>query len=134
MVDSKKLKMNTDINDFDTIKEISTSYSYLIMPRYGINLFKLFNLRKGKFTNESIYSLGLQLLDILEQIHRAGHVFNDLKLDNMMLDLDYDDSKLKTSQENIFEKNKVTLIDFGFATTYIDEESQQHIKKKHLGK
>ena len=56
------------------------------MPRYGIDLHKLFMLRKGQFTPQQICSLGIQLLNVFEQVHTAGYVFNDLKLDNILLD------------------------------------------------
>ena len=40
--------------------------SFMVMPRYGIDLHKLFMLRKCKFTPEQIYSLGIQLVNALE--------------------------------------------------------------------
>jgi len=59
-------------------------------------------------------------------------VFNDLKLDNILLDYGTDIKELRTTKENIFEKHNVTLIDFGFATNYIDEEESRHVKKELL--
>ena len=41
-------------------------YSYLVMPRYGINLETLFMKRNEKFTKEQVCSLGIQLLNILQ--------------------------------------------------------------------
>lgn len=38
--------------------------------------------------------------------------------------------KMSTSEENIFENNNINLIDFGFATQYIDEETKEHVKKQ----
>ena len=67
---------------------------YMIMPRYGMNLEKLFLKRKMQFSEEEILSLGLQLVNILEQIHDAGFVFNDLKLDNILLDNGVSESEL----------------------------------------
>lgn len=34
----------------------------------------------------SIYDLGLKLLDLLEVVHGAGYVYNDLSLENVVLD------------------------------------------------
>ena len=82
-------------------------------------------------TKESIYSLGLQLLDVFKLIHQTGHVYNDLKLDNILLGLNCDASYLKTTQENFFEDNNVNLIDFGFASKYLDESTLEHISKEH---
>ena len=71
----------------DTIfdKNNSQVMTYIVMTRHGMDLNKLFGKRKCFFTNESIYSLGIQLISIFEQIHLAGFVFNDLKLDNLVL-------------------------------------------------
>jgi len=55
------------------------------MPRMHMNLQTFFDKRK-EFSDKSIYSLGIQLLNIFEQIHEAGFVYNDLKLDNLMID------------------------------------------------
>ena len=56
------------------------------MPRYGITLHELFEARECNLPTEAIYSLGIQLLNIMEQIHSNGYIFNDLKLDNLLLD------------------------------------------------
>ena len=102
------------------------------MARYGQNLEQLFFLRKGIFTTESIFSLGLQLIYILEQVHAAGLTYNDLKLDNILLDYGTDVEELSKTQENIFESNNITLIDFGFATEYHDGATQKHMKKQYV--
>lgn len=56
----------------------------MIMPRYGINLEQYFLNQKHKFSQISIFSLGIRLIKIFEVIHSAGYVYNDLKLDNIM--------------------------------------------------
>ena len=73
------------------------------MPRLSVNLQDVFIKRKAHFTNLQIYSLGIQLLNILEQIHAAGFVYNDLKLDNLMLDHDVNDVVAFETNEDIFE-------------------------------
>ena len=105
---------------------------YLVMPMYGLCLQDVFESRKGQFTHESICSLGVQLINIFERIHDAGYVFNDLKLDNLMFDVDANSQQLKKSKLNIFEKNNVNIIDFGYATPYLLEDDKTHIKKSQL--
>ena len=115
LVDSSKLKSDMKFNE-----ENSKIYTYLVMPRLGMNLLDLLRARDINYTEESIFSLGIQLLNILEKVHSAGFVFNDLKLDNLLLDFDADVSKLKEDFVNdIFATNNINLIDFGFATTYL---------------
>ena len=41
-------------------------YSYVIMPRLGKNLDTIFRKRNFEFTKEQIYSLVIQLVNILE--------------------------------------------------------------------
>ena len=55
-----------------------------------MTLQTLFNESKGCFTYESICSLGIQLTNIFERIHCAGYVYNDLNLDNLLLNIDVD--------------------------------------------
>ena len=72
----------------------------------------------------------------MEQIHTAGFVFNDLKLDNLMLDhdapLDDDTLSCNEANETIFDKCNVNIIDFGFATSFVDSTTGEHIKKEEV--
>ena len=38
-----------------------------------------------KFSHKTIYQLGIRLIDIFERIHDAGLIYNDLKLDNILV-------------------------------------------------
>lgn len=79
--------------------------SYVIMPRLGINLQELFYQRGYRFTDEQILSLSLQILDIIEHIHSAGIIYNDLKLDNLLFDFNANVAYLKSTNDNIFENH-----------------------------
>ena len=68
----------------------------------------------------------------MEQIHKIGYVFNDLKLDNILFDIGLDPQYLIKTNDNIFESFKVNLIDFGFATEYLDQDTGEHLRKKQL--
>ena len=48
----------------------------------------------------------IQLISILQLVHHSQLIYNDLKPENIMINR---------------ETGKVTLIDFGFATSYFDE-------------
>ena len=56
------------------------------------------------------------LVSALEIIHEAGYCYNDLKLDNVMIEL---------------RKNKeprTVLIDYGMATRFIDKKTGEHLE------
>ena len=45
----------------------------------------------------------IQIINILEQIHTAGYIFNDLKLDNFMMDFGFGEKQaVSDAEENIF--------------------------------
>ena len=60
-------------------------------------------MENNSITSESIYSLGIQLLNILEELHSAGIIFNDLKLDNLLLDFKTDMKLLSKANGDIFD-------------------------------
>ena len=70
---------------------------------------------------------------MLEQIHMSGYVYNDLKLDNLMTD---HNCKLprESKGENVFEDVKLTIIDFGFATKYVQLGQGENKKTVHKPK
>lgn len=45
---------------------------YFIMPRYGQNLESILRERDYTVLDENVYSLGLQLINILEQISQVA--------------------------------------------------------------
>ena len=59
--------------------------SYIIMPRLGENLDYYFEAMRCTIPEASVYSLGIKILTLLECVHETGYVFNDLKLDNLMV-------------------------------------------------
>ena len=83
----------------------------------------------------SCYQLGIHILNMFEQIHAAGYVYNDLKLDNLITNhlckLPKDGS-----HRNVFANVPLNIIDFGFATEYVksghdenDKEATVHKRK-----
>ena len=69
--------------------EQAPKMSFVVMPRYGINVEQYFEATKTNFSKVSAYYIGYALLQLFEQVHRAGYVFNDLKPDNLMTCLDH---------------------------------------------
>lgn len=64
--------------------------------------------------------MGLQILDILEAIHSTGHVYNNLKLENVALDVG---QKMTVNKHGIvtYEKGtRLNLLDFSKISLYVD--------------
>lgn len=70
-------------------------------------------------SNESVFNLGMVLINILEVVHEGGFVYNDLKLENILLSFG---QKLPADckRGNCFQDVSLTLVDFGFASQYMD--------------
>lgn len=60
----------------------------------------------------------MNLVYLFEHFHNIGYIYNDLKLDNILVG-DKDSSLQSLS--------KITLIDFGLCSTYLDIDGE-HIK------
>ena len=71
------------------------------------------------FNNKEIVSIGIQMIDIIRQIHKSGYIHRDLKPDNFVFDRDDD--------------NKIYCIDFGLAKKWIDEKGE-HYKFQKINK
>lgn len=86
-----------------------------------------------KFSKASIYHLGLTVLEILEQIHAAGYVYNDLKLDNLLIGF-HDQVPGETYEDNCFKNCTINLVDFGFATRYLEKKQYNNgsSQKMHI--
>ena len=66
----------------------------------------------------------------MEIMHRAGYVYNDLKLDNLLIDFGVKARNLASSADpkvDIFSGKSIHLVDFGFATKFVDRNTDQHI-------
>ena len=101
------------------------------MPRLGVNLEQYFEAMCNIIPEVSVYSLGIKIISLLECVHETGFVFNDLKLDNLMIgyldQLPVGGRKSSKSAAikipettDIFEKCTINLVDYGFASSYID--------------
>ena len=62
--------------------------------------------------------IGINLIHLLENFHNIGYIYNDLKLDNILV------GDKDSSVESL---SKITLIDFGLCSSYLDQDGN-HIK------
>ena len=74
-------------------------------------------------------------------MHSAGYIYNDLKLDNLMTDFN-DKLSCDPSEDlgtaNAFENVSINLVDFGFATKFVEQNKTEsgskiiHKKKEEI--
>lgn len=79
-------------------------------------------INRDKFSFNTVNLVGIQLITLLEQIHSIGYIYNDLKPDNICIG-EYDNPQ---------SLNKLKLIDFGLATSYLKlnaaTQEMEHLK------
>jgi len=82
-----------------------------------------------KLPEISMYSLAIKIITLLECVHKIGCVFNDLKLDNLMVETDdqLPDAQNINEYTDVFEKCTINLVDYGFATSIMDKQTRQHV-------
>ncbi|KAG5671453.1 hypothetical protein PVAND_001649 [Polypedilum vanderplanki] len=97
-------------------------HRFLVMPRYGTDIWKIFLQQNRKFPLHTVYRIGWQLTNILEYIHTSGYVHMDIKGANILLGFDK-----KNGEE------QVNLLDFGLACHFNTKEYKNDPKKAHNG-
>ena len=84
----------------------TSDYNILVMQLLGKDLDHLLNQTKNKkFSIKTVCMLGLQMINILENIHEKHILHRDIKPENFVMGLNH-------------FSNKVYLIDFGLAKKY----------------
>ena len=82
---SKHSKMTSAIVDYGMVMHKNKLMAYAIMHRLGTNLESYFELMDRRMYKKSVFDLGTSVLSMLEAAHKAGYVYNDLKLDNILI-------------------------------------------------
>lgn len=96
-------------------------YRFLVIQRYGADLWNLFLKNKRIFPAAAVYRCAIQIIDILHYIHDKGYVHGDIKGANLLLGLE------KGTEDHIF------LVDFGLSCKYFVGEFKRDPKKAHNG-
>lgn len=96
-------------------------YRFVVMDRYGRDLWSIFLQNKRVFTLPTVLKVGLQIIDVLQYIHSKTYVHADIKGGNLLLGL----------QKGT--ENQVYLVDFGLASHYSQREYKPDPKKAHNG-
>ncbi|XP_055384889.1 nucleosomal histone kinase 1 [Condylostylus longicornis] len=96
-------------------------HRFIILPRYGKDIWHYFLENGKKLPEHTIYRLALQMLDVYEYIHNSTYVHGDLKGANILLGLG------KMGLQQAF------LVDFGLASHYTTKDFKPDPKKMHNG-
>ncbi|XP_031831790.1 serine/threonine-protein kinase VRK1 [Nomia melanderi] len=94
-------------------------YRFIVMERYGTDLWKLFKNNNKRFPEHTVYKIALQIMHVLEYIHFKTYVHADIKGGNLLL------------HSNSLDQ--VYLVDFGLASHYTKGEYKLDPKKAHNG-
>ncbi|XP_033321100.2 uncharacterized protein LOC117217540 [Megalopta genalis] len=98
----------------------NTKYRFIVLERYGVDLWKLFEQNKRQFPEHTVYKVALQIINVLEYIHSRKYIHGDIKGANLLLDLKLPD--------------QVYLVDFGLASRLTTKDKYElDPKKAHNG-
>lgn len=101
-------------------------YRFLVLPRFGSDLHKLFVKHGRRFHLRTALSIGIQILDILEYVHTHGYSHSDIKDSNLLLNFGAN------------QNGQIYLLDYGLASKFVDrigqhKEYRQDARKAHDG-
>ena len=90
----------------------------MAMQKLGRTLQSYLLELQCSFSLKTVCQIGIEILHIFERLHSIGVIYNDLKMDNILVS----DGTSETLHQ-------LKLIDFGLATRYLDDNGK-HIKKE----
>ena len=94
------------------------NYYFMIMELLGPNLESLLNKMNRHFSLKTIIYLGIQMINIIESLHKRHVIHRDIKPDNFVIGL------------NKKDKNKLYIIDFGLSKRFRNPKTGEHIPYK----
>ncbi|CAB4390146.1 unnamed protein product [Rhizophagus irregularis] len=118
-------------------------YNALVMDLLGPNM-RLIRQAYDKLPVSFVSDIAIQMVTILEHVHKKGIVYRDVKPDNFLLERDFGISIKeleKWDSENspkpledyrplLGRTHKISLVDFGLSTFYIDKRTKRHVPRK----
>lgn len=118
----KKINKNNDIDGIPKIYNFieTPDYNIMVMELLGPCLENIFELNEKKFSLNTLFKLGLDMFNLIEQFHKRGFIHRDIKPGNFIFN---------------YTKpfNKLYIMDFGLSKQYIvigDDGDKSHIEFK----
>ena len=108
-----------NLANFDKESEALKLMTFFIMPLYEMNLKQYLSRLDGVRKIEKIIDVTNKLVSIFKYIHCAKRTFNDLKLENIMIN----------TNGNLDADPEVFLIDFGFAKKFLKKDGKTHLEE-----
>ena len=56
----------------------------MVITKFDSDLEMMYSYYKRKFPLQTILTIGIQILDLLEKFHSLGYIHNDMKPQNIM--------------------------------------------------
>jgi len=80
-----------------------------IMDYLGPSLEDLFDFCNNKFSTKTVLMIGIQILNRIESLHKAGYIHRDIKPDNFLIGTND-------------RKSRIYMIDLGLSKKYVNAE------------
>jgi serine/threonine protein kinase len=104
------------------VRVVPKVYKFMSTPRYNImvmelldkSLEKIFNENNKSFPLGTILWLGINMVELLESIHKTGYLHRDIKPNNFMF-RKLDNNKLE-----------MCIMDFGLAKKYLEQDDKKN--------
>ncbi|ORY17388.1 kinase-like protein, partial [Neocallimastix californiae] len=103
----------------------SESNQIMVMELLGPSVDSMFRYCGKQFSMKTICMLAKRMIILLENIHKKGVVYRDIKPENFVVGNDFD-----SIPPNEHPLNQLYLLDFGLSEFYIDRNTHIHVQNR----
>lgn len=123
----EEYKIYQQLNSIEGVPKVYHSgsyknYNFVVMDLLGPSLDKFFNICNKKLKLETSLFFGIQMIELLRNVHSAGIIHRDIKPNNFLFGT--------FSKDKGISNDKLYIIDFGLSARFIDPFTNSHIPCK----